>query len=44
MSNTHVAILVALIIAPWPVIALALIVRGYDIHILFKRRRRGGEE
>lgn len=37
-------ILVALAVAPWGVLALAAVIRGYDLHLTMRRRHRDRDD
>lgn len=37
------AVVIALLVAPVPLITLFLVIRGYDIHVLLRRRTRNDD-
>lgn len=38
--SDRVALALALILAPWPLLGLAVLLRGYDVSLSLRRRRR----
>jgi hypothetical protein len=40
MDERAIVILLALVLAPWPLVILGAIVRGYDISLTMRRRRQ----
>jgi hypothetical protein len=40
MDDRALVILLALVLAPWPLIILAVLARGYDVALTVRRRRR----